>query len=79
LYNAASIDHVVVLVVGLVVGAVHPVQDVEEAVGAEEEHVVAREVLHLPVPLQHDQLRDDRAGLKVYGKIPKQLKGRGSK
>jgi hypothetical protein len=59
LHPSAGIHDVVVLIVGLVVGAVDPVEDIERAVETKEEDIVAREVLDLSVSLQEDQLRDD--------------------
>mmetsp|Transcript_16449 Transcript_16449/g.50368 ORF Transcript_16449/g.50368 Transcript_16449/m.50368 type:complete len:243 (+) Transcript_16449:510-1238(+) len=56
-----------------VIGAVDPVQEVHAAVEPEEEDVVAREVLHFAVPLQRDELRDDRDGLEDDAKVPQDL------
>lgn len=73
LNNAADVHDPVVLVEGLVVRSVHPIEDVEGAVEAEQEHVMARQVLHFSVALQRDQLRHDREGFQVNGEHPKHL------
>ena len=52
-------------VVVLMEVAVHPVEQVEETVHAEHEHVVGRNVLAEANLLQHEQLRNDRHRLKV--------------
>ena len=64
------------VVVRLRLGAVDPVRNVERAVGAQQEDVVAREVVHRAVALQHDELRDDCERLEVDGESPKDLERR---
>ena len=57
----------------LVVASVYPVEDVKEAVRAEEEDVVPRQVLDLAVALQHEELRHDRQRLEIDGERPQQI------
>ena len=52
----AQRTHVVVAVIRLVVCTPYPVEDVEEAVGSEEEDVVAREILDFTVAPQDEEL-----------------------
>ena len=63
----------VVMVVRFGGSTVHPVEQVECAVGPEQEHIVSCEVLHLLKPLQHNQLRHNRDGFEVDGKGPQNL------
>jgi hypothetical protein len=71
--EAADVHDPVVLVVHLVVGAVHPVDDVECAVDAEKEYIMRGQVFDFSVSLKDDQLRDDGNGFQVDGEHPKQL------
>lgn len=60
LNDTASVNNPVVLVVGLVVGAIDPIEDVEEPIGAQQKHVMPCQVLYFSVSLQRDQLGNDR-------------------
>jgi hypothetical protein len=59
LHHCARVHNVVMLVVHLVVGAEDPVEDVQQAVGAQEKYVVPGQVLYVAVTLEDDQLRND--------------------
>ena len=61
------------LVHRFMVGPVDPVQDVKGPIGSHEEDVIAGQVLHLPIPLQHNELREDSNGLQVNGEGPEQF------
>lgn len=67
-----------VLVAVFVVRAVDPIEYVQEPVGPHEEDVISRQVLHLPVALQHDQLRQDGDRFQVDGEGPQQFDDRES-
>ena len=73
LKDAAEVNNKVMLVHRLMVGSVDPVQNVERPISSHEENVIASQILHLPIPLQYNELRKDRNGLQVNGKGPKQL------
>mmetsp|Transcript_18755 Transcript_18755/g.52166 ORF Transcript_18755/g.52166 Transcript_18755/m.52166 type:complete len:222 (-) Transcript_18755:294-959(-) len=75
LEDAAEVDHPVVLVSLFRVRSVDPIEDVERSVGSHEEDVVSREVLHLLVALQNDELREDGDGLEVDAEHPQQFDG----
>ena len=53
--------------------AVHPVEDVQRAVGAEGEQVVRRDSLRLASLGQHEQLWHDRYRLQVNAECPQHL------
>ena len=73
LKDTAEVNNKVMLVHRLMVGSVDPVQNVERPISPHEENVIASQVLHLPIPLQHNELWKDSNGLQVNGKGPKQL------
>lgn len=62
------------LVVSFVICAVHPVQNIQEPIGPQEEHIVPSKIFNLPISLQYYELRDDRKRLQVYREVPKQLR-----
>ncbi len=59
LQEAAGIHNVIVLIVGLVVRSVDPVDNVQGAIDTQEEDIVAGEVLDVSLALEQDQLRND--------------------
>lgn len=71
--EAADVHDPVVLIVRLVVRAVDPVREVQRSVDAEEEDVVAREILDLSIALQKEELRHNGQGLQVDGEHPEHL------
>ncbi len=73
LQEAAGIDYIVVLIVGLVVRSVNPVDDIQSAIDTEEEYIVAGEIFDVALALQEDQLGDDGEGLQVQREVPQEL------
>ncbi|KAL7530365.1 hypothetical protein ACHAWF_003355 [Thalassiosira exigua] len=73
LQHAAEVHHVVVAISRLEVRPIHPVHDVQRAIRAHEEDVIPRQVLHLPIALQDDELGQDGHGLEVDAEHPQQF------
>ena len=73
LKDTAEVNNKVMLVHRLMVGSVDPIQNVERPISSHEDNVIASQVLHLPIPLQHNELWKDSNRLQVNGKGPKQL------
>tara|TARA_B110000971_G_C19940326_1_gene468422 strand:- start:759 stop:1115 length:357 start_codon:yes stop_codon:yes gene_type:complete len=65
LENTTRIHHPVVYVIFFVIAAPHPVHDVEGSVSSQEEYVVASQVLHLSVTLQHHKLGQNTNRLEI--------------
>lgn len=63
LENTTEVNNEVMLVHRLMIGSVDPVQNVERPISSHEENVIASQVLHLPIPLQHNELWKDSNGL----------------
>jgi hypothetical protein len=55
------------------VRTVNPIDNVKSSIGAHKEYIVPRQVLHLTVTLQDNELWQDCHALQVNGKGPKQL------
>jgi len=56
-----------------IIRPVHPVHDVQSAVRPHEEDVISRQILHLAVALQHNELGQDRHRFEVNAEHPQQL------
>lgn len=61
------------LVMGFVMGAVNPIENVQGAVGSHEKDVIAGKVLHFTVTLQNNQLGQNTNRFQVNGKCPQQF------
>lgn len=55
------------------ISPVNPVEDIETPISPHEKNVISRQVLHLSVTLQHNQLRQNSNTLQINRKRPQQL------
>lgn len=73
LNHPTNVYNPVMLVVGLRVGSVDPVENVQGSVGTHEKDVVSGQVLHLAVALQDNQLGHDGNALQQNTKSPQEF------
>jgi len=59
-----------VAVEGFVIGAVDPVENVEESIGAEEEDIMASQIFNFPIALKNKELWNNGQRLEVDGECP---------
>ena len=73
LHHAGDDRDQVSVVVRLRLSTVDPVGNVEGAIQAKHENVVACEIFNLAIPLEDDELRQDSECLEVNGERPQNL------
>ena len=76
LNHPTNVYNPVVLVVGLRVGSVDPVENVQRSVGTHEKDVISGQVLHLAVALQDNELGHNGNALQQNTKRPQEFRNR---
>ena len=71
--DATNVHHPVVLIVRFVVRSIHPIDNVQSPIGAQQEHVVTGQVFDFTISLQDNELRDDCYRFQVNGNCPEEL------